>query len=254
MFLLHLKTLAKTLLLPPAGPLLLAMVGLLLLKRRPMLGRTLLIVCIAALWLLSTLPVANALTRLAEYYPPLNLAAAADAQAIVILGGGGERLYAAEYTGPAAGPVLLERLAYGAFLAHKTGLPVLVTGARVEAASMRASLARNFDLQPRWMDDRAYDTFDNARNSAQLLKLDGVRRIILVTHATHMRRSVEEFMAAGLDVVPAPTGMIDPHFQFLALAPTPDALSRSQMALNEMLGEPVRRLLEITHLRRHQIE
>jgi len=251
MFFLHLKTFVKQLVLPPAGPLLLALVGLLLLKRRPMLGRTLILVGIASLWLLSTPLVATALAQLAEYYPPLDLQAAAGAQAIVILGGGGERRYAAEYEGPAAGPVLLERLAYGAFLAHKTGLPVLVTGALIEAAAMRASLERNFDVQTRWVDDRAYDTFDNASDSAQLLKADGVQRIILVTHATHMRRSVEEFRAVGLQVFPAPTGMSDSSFQFSVLVPGPDALSRSSTALNELLGEPARRVLEATHLRRH---
>ncbi len=251
MFFLHLKTFVKQLFLPPAGPLLLALAGVLLLKRRPMLGRTLILVGIAILWLLSTPLVANSLAQLAEYYPPLDLNAAVAAQAIVILGGGSERLYAAEYAGPAAGPVLLERLAYGAFLAHKTGLPVLVTGARVEAASMRTTLARNFDVQTRWVDDRAYDTFDNAENSALLLKADGVQRIILVTHATHMRRSVEEFRAVGLDVFPAPTGMIDSSYQYFGVVPNADALSRAQSALNELLGEPARRVLEATHLRRH---
>jgi uncharacterized SAM-binding protein YcdF (DUF218 family) len=251
MFLLHLKTVVKQLILPPAGLLLLALLGLLLLKRRPLLGRSLIILSIATLWLLSTPMAANSLTRLAEHYPVLDLRAAAGAQAVVILGGGGERLYAPEYGGPAAGPVLLERLSYGAFLARQTGLPVLVTGARIEAAAMRASLATNFDIQTRWVDDQAYDTFDNARNSTLLLKADGVQRIILVTHATHMRRAVEEFRAAGLEVFPAPAGIVDPNARGFAVVPSPDALLRSYFALNELLGEPMRRLLEATHLRKH---
>jgi uncharacterized SAM-binding protein YcdF (DUF218 family) len=149
MFLLHLKTVVKQLFLPPAGLLLLALLGLLLLKRRPILGRSLIIFSIATLWLLSTPMAANSLTRMAEHYPVLDLRAAAGAQTVVILGGGGQRLYAPEYGGPAAGPVLLERLSYGAFLARQTGLPVLVTGTRIEAAATRASLARNFAIQTR---------------------------------------------------------------------------------------------------------
>ena len=35
---------------------------------------------------------------------------------------------APEYGGPAAGPGLLERLSYGAYVARRTGLPVLVSG------------------------------------------------------------------------------------------------------------------------------
>jgi uncharacterized SAM-binding protein YcdF (DUF218 family) len=251
MFLLYLKTITKNLFLPPAGPLLLALLGLLLLKRRPKLGRTLMAIGIATLWLLSMPIVANSLARLAEYYPPLDLQAAAGAEAIVILGGGGERLFAAEYGGPAAGPLLLERLSYGSYLAHKTGLPVLVTGAWFEAASMHDSLARNFGIETRWIDNRAYDTFDNARNSAQLLKADGVQRIILVTHATHMRRSVEEFKAVGLEVFPAPTGIIDRTTGHFELIPSPEGLGRSYLAVNELIGERVRELLQATHLRRH---
>jgi uncharacterized SAM-binding protein YcdF (DUF218 family) len=169
----------------------------------------------------------------------------------VILGGGGQRLYAPEYGGPAAGGILLERLSYGAFLANKTQLPVLVTGFRVEAAAMHASLARNFGIEARWVDNRAYDTFENARNSAQLLQADGIRRILLVTHATHMRRAVEEFRSAGLDVVPAPTGIMDPNQTGLGLQPFPDQLLRSSSAINEIVGEAVRALLQATHLRSH---
>lgn len=255
MFLLYLKTIAKNLLLPPAGLLLLAFAGWLLLKRRPVLGRTLILIAIGALWLLSTPMISFSLARLTERYPPLDLQSTATApagapQAIVILGGGGQRAYAAEYGGPAAGPVLLERLSYGAYLAHKLNLPVLVTGFRVEAAAMRDSLARNFDIQARWVDANAYDTFENAQNSAQLLERDHIERIVLVTHSNHMARSVEEFKSAGLQVFPAPTGMVEPNIRG-SIVPGPDALLRSYSAINELIGEQVRRLLQATHLRNH---
>ena len=44
------------------------------------------------------------------------------------LGGGGQRSFAAEYGGPEARSMLLERLAYGAYVARGTGLPNLVSG------------------------------------------------------------------------------------------------------------------------------
>jgi uncharacterized SAM-binding protein YcdF (DUF218 family) len=251
MFLLYLKTALKNLFLPPAGPLLIAFAGLLLIKRRPVLGRSLVFIGIATLWLLSTPLVANSLQRMAEHYPPLDLRAAGNAQAIVILGGGGQRLYAPEYDGPAAGPILLERLTYGAYVANETHLPVLVTGFKVEALAMHATLARNFGIKARWIDSAAYDTFENARNSAQLLKADGIKRIILVTHATHMRRSVGEFQTAGLEVIPAPLGMNDTRHFGRGIQPYPDALWRSYAAINELVGEPIRLLLETAHLRSH---
>jgi uncharacterized SAM-binding protein YcdF (DUF218 family) len=249
--LLQLKTLLKNALLPPGGFLFLAVFGLLLLKRRPALGRACLIAGLASLWLLSTPVIADLLTGWVERYPPLDLKGAANAQAIVILGGGGQRALAPEYGGPAAEPLLLERLSYGAYLAQKTGLSVLVTGFALEARAMHDSLQRNFGIEARWIDDQAYDTFQNARNSARLLQADGVHRIILVTRATHMGRAVEEFKSAGFEVFPAPAGILAARdFGVLRLVPDPDALKRSHAAIYELIGEPVRLFLAASHLRR----
>ena len=245
------KTVLRNLILPPAGPLLLAIIGMLLLQRRPRLARGLLALGLGSLWLLSLPFVADALTRLTVHYPPLDLAQSTQAQAIVILGGGGQRAYAPEYGGPAAEPLLLERLTYGAYIARQTGLPVLVTGHGIEASAMSATLARNFGIQVRWFDDRSYDTFDNAHNSAQLLRSDGVRRVVLVTSATHLWRAAHEFTAAGLEVVPAPAGVLaERDVGVQRYLPEVSALVRSYMASYELLGEPMREFLAVTHLRR----
>ncbi len=86
---LSIKTLLKGLILPPAGPILLAVLGLFLIRRRPLLARTCLVLGLGSLWLLSTPVVSDALERLAEHYPPLDLRSTSGVQAIVILGGGG---------------------------------------------------------------------------------------------------------------------------------------------------------------------
>jgi uncharacterized SAM-binding protein YcdF (DUF218 family) len=250
--LLRIKTLLKSMILPPAGPLLLAILGLILIRRRPRLARACLALGIGSLWLLSMPLVSDALEGAAESYPPLDLQSAVGAQAVVILGGGGQRELAPEYGGAAAEPVLLERLAYGAYVARKTGLPVLVTGYGIEAVAMRATMLRNFQIDPRWVDDRAHDTFENARNSMQLLGADAVKRIVLVTHATHMRRAAHEFTAAGAEVVAGPVGLRAPRNLGLSrFLPDPEALLRSHAAIYEMLGEPVRAFLDVSHLRRH---
>jgi uncharacterized SAM-binding protein YcdF (DUF218 family) len=122
----------------------------------------------------------------------------------------------------------------------------------MEAVAMRDTLQRNFAVDPRWVEDAAHDTFENARNSVRMLSAAGVKRIVLVTRATHMRRSVEEFIAAGVQVVPAPVGMRAPRERgFSRFVPNPDALLRTHSALYELLGEPVRIFLSATHLRRH---
>lgn len=249
---LRIKTVLRSMILPPAGPLLLAVLGLFLMKRRPRLARVCLVAAVSLLWLLSTPVVSDALEALAESYPPVDLRSAAGAQAIVILGGGGERAFAPEYAGMAAEPLMLERLSYGAYVARRTNLPILVTGFSIETTAMRATLLRNFEIEPRWVDDKAYDTFENARNSVRLLAAAGVKRIVLVTHATHMRRAVHEFTDAGVEVVPAPVGMHSVrNYGILRYMPEPEAMQRAYAAIYELLGEPVRALLAATHLRRH---
>jgi uncharacterized SAM-binding protein YcdF (DUF218 family) len=182
----------------------------------------------------------------------LNLDQPTGAQAVVILGGGGQRQFAPEYGGPEAEPYLLERLAYGAYVAQHTGLPVLVTGFRDEARAMRDSLQRHFGIQARWVDDQSYDTFENAKNSVRLLKAAGIDRTILVTRATHLWRSVHEFEAAGIEVVPAPSGSFAVREQTLfRYFPDTQALTRSHDAIYEAAGDLVRRALLLTHLRRH---
>jgi uncharacterized SAM-binding protein YcdF (DUF218 family) len=251
MFFLILKSVAGTLILPPSGPLLLCLAGLLLLNRRPAFARACLLLGIASLWLLSTPVVSDAISGWAEAYPPLPLRDAKDAQAIVILGGGGQRQFAPEYGGPAVDPYSLERVSYGAFVARETGLPILVTGFPVEVAAMRESLKRNFSIDVRWSDAQAHDTFENARNSARLLKADGVQRIVLVTRAVHMRRAAEEFIAAGFEVIPAPVGLLgERNAGLYRLLPDPDTLTRSNQAIREFLGMAARRVFTATHLRR----
>jgi uncharacterized SAM-binding protein YcdF (DUF218 family) len=247
------KTFLKEMLLPPTGPLLLALLGVALVKRRPFFGRTLVLLGVATIWLLATPVISNAIVDLAEHYPALDAGARTDAGAIVILGGGGQRVYAPEYQGPAADPLLLERLAYGAFLARKTGLPILVTGFHIEATAMQDSLRQLFGIAPRWVDDQAFDTFQNAQDAARLLAADGIHKVILVTHSTHMWRAVHEFTGAGMQVIPAPLGIrIDRETGLSPYLPNAAVLLRSYGAVYELLGEPFRALLAWLHLRRHQ--
>jgi len=204
---------------------------------------------------LSTPIISDAVSRLTEHFPPLDLSKDTGAQAIVILGGGGQITRAPEYDAPAAQTILLEKLTYGAFVARKTGLPILITGAEIEARAMRETLLRNFSTPVNWIDDQSGDTFENASNSARLLKAAGIHRVILVTRSVHMWRSVQEFTAAGIDVVPAPEGMVSlrGHASALQYLPSAEALSLSSASIYELLGERVREFFAATHLRRQRL-
>jgi uncharacterized SAM-binding protein YcdF (DUF218 family) len=214
-------------------------------------GWVLLGAALVTLWLLATPVVAGVLTRLAQRCPPLDLSHPPNAQAIVILGGDAAREFAPEYGGPMVSSEVLERISYGAFVARRTALPVLVSGTARETLAMRVTLARNFDVPTRWIDAQSLDTFQNAANSSRLLRADGVTRIILVTSGDHEWRAVQEFASAGLDVVPAPTDLWAPQRgDVQPYLPSAPGLWRSSEALYELIGNVVREFFALTHLRR----
>jgi uncharacterized SAM-binding protein YcdF (DUF218 family) len=222
--------------------LLLGGLGLTMLRRR--LGSALLISGVVALYLLATPFVSAHLLRLAE--APLGVSPSAVAQspqAIVILSAG---VYprAPEYGGDTVDALTLERIRYGARLHRRTGLPILVTGARPRnaaqpmAESMRRALVEDFKVPVRWVEGRARTTHENAEQSAALLRAEGIDTIYLVTHAVHMRRAQEAFERARLTVVPAATMFTatDPDVSLRELVPRATTLARSSYALHELIG------------------
>lgn len=238
------KQLLKYLVLPPAGPVLLAALGLVLvvLRRRRLGGIVVCATGLALLWVLATPIAADSLVRWAERYPALNPQQVGDAQSIVILGGG-VRVDAPEYGTSAPGATSLERLVYGARLARQTHLPVLISGSRLETASMDNFLQQDLGVTARWLENRSRDTHQNAQFSAAILAREGVHKVVLVTSAAHMARAVVEFNQAGIDTVPAPAAMWTLRDTgVLAYVPNVDALVRSQRALYEGLGRIVQNL------------
>ena len=239
------KQLLKNLVLPPTGSLLIALTGLALAASTRLRGVGLAFAAagVLSLWVLATPIVADALVRAVERFPALDLPRAVNAQAIVILSGG-VRLDAPEYGGaPAPNATTLLRLVYGARVARETGLPVLVSGSRLEVVAMSDFLRRDLAVTPHWLEDHSRDTHENAQMSAAILLRAGVRRIVLVTSSAHMARSVIEFEAAGMTVVPAPAEMwTRREHGVLVWEPNANALVRSERALYEVLGEIVQAL------------
>ena len=59
-------------------------------------------------------------------------------------------------------------------------------------------------------------------------------------------------MDAGLEVVPAPVGMPTRDLRVLRFVPSAEGMMLSHAAVYELIGEPVRRLFALLHLRRQQ--
>lgn len=246
-----LKKLLTTLILPPAGPILLAFIGLWLMRSQSRRWRNgglwLAILSLAGLLLLSMPIVGKALMAPLEQYPPISAAQLQRAQAIVILGGG-SYFAAPEYGGDTVGSATLERLRYGARLARQSRLPLLVTGGaptggRPEGELMRDTLEQDFGVKVRWVEANARDTAENASLSAPLLKAAGITRIALISNGWHLPRAIPLFAKQGLDVTPAPMAF-STGSPSLAWSLLPAGLGTSREALHEYLGQLYNRLKE----------
>lgn len=237
------KKAVAALVLPPGGLLLVALAGLVLALRRPKWGLALAGVGVLGLLALSSPPVSHALLRAAGETAALDFAQARTARAIVILGGGIRR-EAAEYGGDTLGRLTLERVRYGALVARRTRLPVLVTGGSVwggtaEAVLMKRALEEEFGVEVRWTEARSRDTRSNARETAAILLPLGIREVLLVAHAFDMPRASAEFADAGLHAIAAPTAVVAERFSVdhpLELLPAMSALQGSYYASYELLA------------------
>ncbi len=235
------------LLLPPGGLILLMLAGLAA-WRRPA-GRALVLIAAGALWLLAIEPVRDALVSpLEERYAALPVAAAASAgaDAIVLLGGG---LYekAPEYGGrDSLGRHALMRTVYAADLALRAKLPVYPTGGRVlsettepEGAVMKRWLVRLGVPEARvHAETAANNTWENAARIRAMMQDAGIRRVLLVTSAIHMPRSVWAFERQGVEVIPAPCAFIAERepYDLRSWLPRWNVLADSGDALHEYLG------------------
>lgn len=231
------RGLVGTLVVPPISLVLAALVGGIAALRGLRVGGWLAVLASVALLFLAT-PLASGLLvhSLAEEGDPTGSAPPA---AILVLG-------AETLSGPAGadpGPLTLERLRRAADLHRETGLPVLVSagqttpGAPPLAALMRDTLEQSFRVPVRWVEPVAHNTMENAAFSADLLAADGIRAVLVVTHAWHMRRALAAARRAGLTAWPAsvradrvPTGNLGDWL------PRPDHLVTSWLALREWVG------------------
>jgi len=106
----------------------------------------------------------------------------------------------------------------------------------------------NVPEEAMWLENDSRNTYENALFSKRILEDQGIERIILVTSAMHMPRSVRLFKAQGLEVIPAP---VDYHVvqsdwenlkgtsipqHILRLLPTADNLSLTSSVMKEYIG------------------
>lgn len=218
------KALLLAVALPPAPLLLLAAWGGWRLRRGRRLGAALLGLGLAGVWLSGTEGVGELLSRAAGQ-PALMRPGQVDALrgrvdgAVLVLGGGVRRLVP-EFGAGAPTRITAERLAYGVWLARRSGWPLGFSGGigwsatelrQPEADIVARVAAEDYGLPLRWAEGSSRDTRENAAHTLPLLAAAGVKQVVLVTHDAHMRRAMRAFEAEaaplGLRVLPAPVGL-----------------------------------------------
>lgn len=208
------RAVLKALVLPP-GLFVLALLLALLLWRKA-LGRLLVVLVAAGIYLLSTAQVSTWLADGLESYPPLSVEQArnADAGAILVLMAG-RYSHAPEYQGrDTIGPSSMTRLDYAARLQRQTDLPMVVSGGPAGSpgeplAQLAAEyLISRFGIQPLALEKESENTWQNAHNSRAILDHLGIDRVLVVTHAAHMPRAMLSLRLAGIEAVAAPTRFV----------------------------------------------
>jgi uncharacterized SAM-binding protein YcdF (DUF218 family) len=235
----------KNLLMPP-GILILMLAGAFLLARG--VGARLLIFVAASLLALMSLPAVSVLLMAPlETYPALNAdSLPRDAQGIIVMGAGGLPRQP-EYGADIADNLSMQRLRYAAFLHRRTGLPVYLTGGTLEPEHepvgllMGRAMREELGIPVAGVESASRNSWENAAYSRPMLERDGIGRVLLVTHAWHMGRSVEAFERAGIPVIPAPTGFVHrpgwrEDLEWYDWLPDAKALMTSYYAVHEHLG------------------
>ena len=187
--------------------------------------------------LVTSLPLAPALTRglVRRDQPAADAGAPVDAVAVLASGVGEDGLVQGDG---------VDRLLAGAALAQRTGRPLVVSvihPRRLAAVSSLADQQRIVALaglrDRLWTVDSVHTTHDEAVRMAALARAHGWRRVALVTSPTHTRRACATFERAGLPVVCTPALARDASWGGPTPLRTPgDRLHATALWLYETLG------------------
>jgi uncharacterized SAM-binding protein YcdF (DUF218 family) len=235
--------LLQRLILPPASILILLLLGFLLVRFRRNLGRLFIVAGFLLLYGLSISPVSSVLIApLERGFRPVN-AQLVKADVIVVLGGGTrDRAWLGLEPEPGGGS--LQRVVAAVKLYRALHIPVLLSGGTGDLAQphlsdadamARAAMDLGVLEKDILIENKSRNTLESARAVKGMLRGN---RIVLVTAAFHMKRSLALFRKQGFEVVPAPAGYLSEQrpLTYFSFIPHADNLSSSSIALSEHLG------------------
>jgi len=165
--------------------------------------------------------------------------------AIVVLGNY-KSIIAPEYNDEfTPDPDLLARLRYAHILSKQLSLPILVCGgvsqtsATPEAVLMNQILVEDYQNEVQFIEASSKNLLEQAQNVGKIFTDNQLNAMILITHATEMKRARKLMSEQGIEVYPAAIGFVQKHPRyahfFTPFIPTLSALNMTVSALKERL-------------------
>ena len=225
---------------------------LLVLKKKKMAG-ILIFFFFISFYLLSTWPGEYLLVRtLEDDYSPysfeqLSKEVTGDMVMVILSGGMVLGSPVAGDEGVEIGKTTLARLYGGYKIYQKLGCDICLSGGNSPGRSNELPIAKvmqdvllswGIDKEKIIMEDSSKTTLENAEYSLKKLEEKGYQKIILVTSALHMRRSVQCFERGDFEIIPAPVDYIfgKEPLNILDFLPNAGALSNNFYAIHEWIG------------------
>lgn len=235
-------------------------VALIFLGKQPLIARLSIVLALLVLLVSSNGWIPLYLVRSLEWQhlPPQELPAA---EAIVVLGGSTRSAY------PPRPTVDLQeqgdRVIYAAQLYRQQKAPLIIlSGGRIDwmgsgtaEATDMANILTSIGIPSNVLIEEpdSLNTYQNAVNVKKILVERNIQKVLLVTSAMHMPRSLLIFQKQKIDAIPAPTDFLvtegelaelsaTPKAAILGLMPKSDRLDKFTNAIKEYIGLVVYRL------------
>jgi len=228
--------------LPPGIIFVFLLFALLLSRRTPLFSFFISLSSIILLYVLSMpLTARNMLSGL-QSHPVIQLTdlTQGDSGSAIVILGAGRYASAPEYGyRDEISPLSLERLRYGASIAERLNLPILLSGgnrnaeATSEAVIMNQLMVSVFKINTQYLEINSTNTHEQGVEVRKKLVEQEIDTIYLVTHAWHMKRAVKEFTLQGFSVIPLPMGFAATSESENVYLPSAAALASTSRALHE---------------------
>lgn len=221
-------------------------------RNRPRAGLGCTASAVALLWLFSSQPVADALTRRVESAAVPTIRSGAHYDAVIVLGGiANER--AMRDTGQPAYNDAVDRLIAAHRMFKAGNVDAIVVSGGCWTPELRPEADWLADQLVEWgvprdrivVDSRSLNTRENATNCAALAQERGWDELALITSAAHMPRAADTFAAAGLkvDLLPVDYHASDTPPWSTGLLPRSQALEESTRGIRELVGRGAYRVM-----------